>query len=183
METQASSRPDEDTRKPVPENPGPLFKRLYLGDKRSLKSIIREYDISQRKLQDYLRAEDVTFRPPGRPATGLRAGLKPATPRMIERYHSMSLNKAAKQSVMPPLVMLRRLLLADVPLRPEDLARVDECLSHKRETLPPDPSDLLKRIYVEERRSMAWITEHYDIHYARVQRILRKLNIKIRPEG
>jgi hypothetical protein len=79
--------------------------------------------------------------------------------------------------------MLKRLQLADVSLRSEDLARAEQCSSYKRGAVPQNPDDLLKRLYVTERHSIAWITHHYDIHYARVQRILRRLNIRIRPEG
>jgi hypothetical protein len=172
-----------DTRNPLPENPGPLLKRLYVDEKRSLKNIMQQYQVSQRRLQGYLRAEGVAFRPPGRPRVGPRADLRPATPRMVERYHSMSLNKASKRAHVPPLVMLKRLQLADVRLRPEDLARATKCVYYRRAPLPSNPDELLRRLYLTERHSICWIMEHYDVQYNRVRRILRRLDIKIRPEG
>jgi hypothetical protein len=99
-------------RKPVPPNPGPLFKRLYTEQGRTLAEIMAEYYVSYRRLRGYLQAEHVAFREQ-RP----RPISEPATREMIDDYARMGLKAMALKYHMDRTTLSLRLHLAGVEIR------------------------------------------------------------------
>lgn len=111
-------------RKPLPPDPGPLFEKLYVLGRWTLREITWEYDISYRQLRNLLLDQGVTFR-----RAVPRDIVEPATPEMVDDYAKMSLNGMKAKYHMDRSTIVRRLRLAGVEIRSKGRPRRGEELS------------------------------------------------------
>lgn len=112
VELRPSTRPKNPDLKQPPPNPGPLFKKLYVEDDRTMAEIMAEYDITYRQLRNRLREQDVTIR-----ERGPQPIEEPAPQEMIDDYAVMDFKAMGLKYHMDRVTMSRRLALAGVEIR------------------------------------------------------------------
>lgn len=133
VELRPSTKPAPDVGpKPVPPNPGPIFRQLYVESNLTLQEIMAEYAIGYRKLRKFLSGEGVTFRAP-HPRT---TKLLPATRSMVRDYAGMSLKAVAAKHHLPTAELRERLTLAGVEIRQRGRPTLEK---NKRVEPPPRP--------------------------------------------